>query len=140
MYVYVYRLLTFNSSNISPFVRADPHTLFPHMPKQTGLVIDPLFTLSAFSWKKSWMNYVTIDSCAKKYDSSKLTIFISEKFKKLFYFFTCILPDYVAHDITKDFFLNSHFENMTAGFLLRCQNLLRYFTPEMMHEKNYFNQ
>ena len=25
------------------------------------------------------------------------------------------------------------FENMTAGFLLRCQNILRYFTPEMMH-------
>mgnify|MGYP003991591151 CR=1 FL=1 len=22
---------------------------------------------------------------------------------------------------------------MTASFLLRCQNLLRYFTPEMMH-------
>ena len=27
----------------------------------------------------------------------------------------------------------SHFENMTAGFLQRCQNLLRHFTPEMMH-------
>ena len=29
--------------------------------------------------------------------------FISEKFRKQFYFFTCILPDYVAHDITKEF-------------------------------------
>ena len=35
------------------------------------------------------------------------------------------LPDYVGHQSLKDFFLNSHFENMTAGFLLRCQNTLR---------------
>ena len=34
-----------------------------------------------------------------------------------FYFFTCILPDYVAHDITKEFWKNSHFENMRAVFL-----------------------
>ena len=47
--------------------------------------------------------------------------------------FTYIFPDYVGHDITKEFGKNSHFENMTAGFLQRCQNLLRYFTPEMMH-------
>ena len=58
----------------------------------------------------------------KKYDLSKLKIFINEKFKNFFYFFTCILPYYVAHD--QRFFLNSHFEKMPAGFLLRCQNLL----------------
>ena len=39
----------------------------------------------------------------KKYDSSKSKKFINEKFKEIFYFFTCILPDYVAHDITKEF-------------------------------------
>ena len=50
----------------------------------------------------------------------------------MFYYFTYILPDYVAHEITKEFLKNSHFENMTASFLLRCQNILRYFTPEMM--------
>ena len=27
-------------------------------------------------------------------------IFINEMFKKIFYFFTCILPNYMAHDIT----------------------------------------
>ena len=44
-------------------------------------------------------------------------------------------------DINKEIFKNSHFENMTTGFLQRCQNLLRYFTPKMMHfrhEKNMF--
>ena len=30
----------------------------------------------------------------------------------------------VPHDITKDIWKNSHFENMTTGFLLRCQNSL----------------
>ena len=37
----------------------------------------------------------------KKYDSFKLKIFINEKFWKMFHFFTCILPDYVAHDVMK---------------------------------------
>ena len=43
------------------------------------------------------------------------------------------LPDYVAHDISKDFLKNGHFEIMTAGFLLRCQNLTLQITPKMMH-------
>ena len=51
----------------------------------------------------------------------------------MFYSFTCILPEYVAHEITQEFWKNSLLENMTASFLLRCQNLLWYFTPEMMH-------
>ena len=41
-------------------------------------------------------------------------------------FFTSILPDYVAHDITKEF-------EKKAGFLLRCQNLIHWNTPEIMH-------
>ena len=56
----------------------------------------------------------------------------NKKFKIWFDFFTCILPDNVAHDITKEFWRNSHFEKITAGFLLRCQNLLRRNTPEIM--------
>ena len=50
-----------------------------------------------------------------------------------FYFFTCILPDYVAHESLKEFWKNIYFENMRAGFHLRCQNSLRFVTPEMMH-------
>ena len=51
----------------------------------------------------------------------------------IFYFFTCILPNYMGYEITKEFWKNSHIENMTAGFLLRCQNLLRWICPKMMH-------
>ena len=47
--------------------------------------------------------------------------------------FTCILPDYMAHSISKEFWKNSHFKNMTAGFLRRCKNLLRWIAPKMMH-------
>ena len=52
----------------------------------------------------------------------------------IFIFLPEFLPDYMAHDITKQFWKNIHFENMTAGFLLRYENLLWYFTPEMRYE------
>ena len=42
------------------------------------------------------------------------------------WFFTTILPNYVVHESSKEFWKISHFENMTAGFLLRCQNSLRW--------------
>ena len=37
-----------------------------------------------------------------------------------FYFFACILPDYVAYERPKEFWKNSQFENMRTGFLVRC--------------------
>ena len=51
--------------------------------------------------------------------------FINEKFRYGVYFFTCILPGYMAQDISKEFLKNVHPENMTAGFLLMCLNSLR---------------
>jgi hypothetical protein len=39
----------------------------------------------------------------------------------------------MAHDIPKEFLKNRHFENITAGFLLRCQNLIWQIPPKMMH-------
>ena len=45
--------------------------------------------------------------------------FVSKKFRKLFYFFICILLDLVVHEITKKNWPNCHFENRTADFLLR---------------------
>ena len=36
--------------------------------------------------------------------------------------FTCILPE--GHKSPKEFWKNSHFENMRADFLRRCQNSL----------------
>jgi len=59
--------------------------------------------------------------------------FICKKFTKWFYFFNCILPNYVTHESQKEFWKNSHFENTRAGFLLSCQNSLRQNTPKMMH-------
>ena len=41
----------------------------------------------------------------------------NETFKKAFYFFTSILPDYVSHESLKEFWKNCHFENMRADFL-----------------------
>ena len=48
-------------------------------------------------------------------------------------FFTCISPDYMAHDISKEFWKNSHFENVTAVFLQRCQNSLRWEISLICH-------
>ena len=63
-----------------------------------------------------------------------IQFFVWLKVQKLFFIF---LPAFylIIWPLTSsmNFERNSHFENMTAGFLLRCQNLLRYFTPEMMH-------
>ena len=42
---------------------------------------------------------------------------ITEKFKKQFYLFTCILPDYVSHESSKDFWRKNHLGNMRACFL-----------------------
>ena len=50
-----------------------------------------------------------------------------------FYFLTCILPDYMAHNFPKEFWKNSHFENMTAVFLLRCLNSLRWEISLIYH-------
>jgi hypothetical protein len=44
-----------------------------------------------------------------------------------------------SHDISKEFRKNIHFKNMTAGFLLRCQNLLRQIPPKMMHFQAWKN-
>ena len=34
----------------------------------------------------------------------------------MFHLFTCILPNYVQHEIAKEFCKISHFLNITAGF------------------------
>ena len=46
----------------------------------------------------------------------------------------------MPHEITKEFKKNSHFENMTAGFLLRFQNSLRQNTSKMMHFQAWKNK
>ena len=56
-----------------------------------------------------------------KSDKSFINFFINEKFKKVFYFFIWILSNYVSHEIIKEFWKNSHFENVRADFLRRCK-------------------
>ena len=63
--------------------------------------------------------------------NSKFSMVYSSQ--KIFYFFTCILLDYLAHEITKEFWKNIHFENMTAAFLLRCQNWPRWEISLLCH-------
>ena len=55
------------------------------------------------------------------------SLFFSSKIsRKCFVFLIYILIDYLVHEISKEFWKHSHFENMRAGFLLRCQNWLRW--------------
>ena len=64
------------------------------------------------------LEIISLDSYSKRMSQKLCQLFINEKLKKMIYFFTCILPYYVTHEITKEFWKNSYFENMTAGFLL----------------------
>ena len=80
--------------------------------------------------------FIHLDSYSKRIRQKCCQFFIKEKLKKTFYFLTCILPNYVPHEITKEFWKSSHFWNVTACFLLRCQNSLRWSTPE----KNHFHE
>ena len=69
----------------------------------------------------------------------RIQIWIDFLFNKKFRFF---LPAFYLIVWLMTSPKNSHIENMTAVFLLRCKSLLQYFTPEIMHFqawKNYFN-
>ena len=72
------------------------------LPEKSGLLPMCLFTAVTY-------NAVNYRPVRKKYDSSKLNIFINKKFKKWFYFSICILPDYLPHESQKEFWKNSHF-------------------------------
>ena len=86
-----------------------------------------------FLYCYDYMGYLMYSLFTFKSHKSIFKNFINEKFRKWFYFFTCILPDYVPHESFKEFWKNSHFKNTRASFLLRCQNTLRQTTHEMMH-------
>ena len=59
----------------------------------------------------------------KKTDKTEFKNFISSKCRKPLNFFTCILPDFVFHDNSKEFWKNNHFENMRASFLKEVPKL-----------------
>ena len=104
-------------------------TLFTKIgPKFQALIILQLFSLKnamyyIFNWWGSWWKILKW-TYSKWIRQKCYKFFIKEKYEKPFYFLTCILPNYLTHEITKEFWKNSHFENMTADFLLRSQNWL----------------
>ena len=70
------------------------------------------------SWKSLLLlQNQKVNSDSKWKAQNYIQNFISKKFRKQFYFLTCILPDYVFHETGKEFWQNSYFENMRAGFL-----------------------
>ena len=58
-----------------------------------------------------------LKSDSKRKAQNYIQNFVSKKFREQFYFLTYILPDNVFHESIKEFWQNSHFENMRAGFL-----------------------
>jgi hypothetical protein len=58
-----------------------------------------------------------VKSDSKRKAQNYIQNFVSKKFREQFYFLTYILPDNVFHESIKEFWQNSHFENMRAGFL-----------------------
>ena len=89
-------------------------------------------TFNESTYCKSYHTHY-LDSYSKWIRQKFFKGFINEKFKKRFYFFTCILPDYVSHESPKEFWKNKYFENMRAVFLLRCQNPLRWEISLICH-------
>ena len=77
-----------------------------------------------FEWVEI-LGFTALDSYSKRIRQKCYQYFINKELKKTFHFLTCILPNYVPHEITKEVWKNSQFENITAGFLLSCQNSLR---------------
>ena len=48
-------------------------------------------------------------------------------------FSICLLTDYMSHESLKEFWKNTHFENMRAGFLCGVKIHFSKLTLEMMH-------
>ena len=95
----------------STYATALPVALYGHL---ASLYVCNQINVSAVLYKT--VSFLLKSDLLKTIQIS-IQFFFNKKFKNGFYFFTCILPDYVAHDITKEFWKNIHFENMRAVFL-----------------------
>ena len=91
--------------------------------------------ISGFSWKifqtfsPPWKIWVRYTPFRNERDNLFHYFSLMKSSKNCAYFFTCILPDFVTHESSKVFWKNSHFENIRAAFLQRCQNTLRQTIP-----------
>ena len=84
-------------------------------------------------FEKSSLIKQQLDSYSKWIRQKCYQFFINEKLKKYFVFYLHF-TQWNNQRILK----NSHFENMSAGFLLSCQNSLRWNTAEKMHYQEWF--
>ena len=115
--------------NTTCYVRADPLQIRTFSSALLSLRTQVEYLLLIFKQKSvfCWLSQsITDNLCTKDWAGKKVTILYSTqqwlKFQKLFNLLTCILLDYVAHEITKRILKNINFENMTAVFLLVGQN------------------
>ena len=97
--------------------------------------------------KWQWIKWLSVSHCEKQIpikdfkqslirnesDKIRFKNFIIIKEQETILFFICILPDYVSHESSKEFWRNSYFEHMRADFLGRSLNSLWQTSPEMMH-------
>ena len=70
-----------------------------------------------FGQKPTYSKEIVVKSDSKRKAQNYIQNIVSKKFREQFYFLTYILPDNVFHESIKEFWQNSHFENMRAGFL-----------------------
>ena len=109
---------------------------------QTTTWSDSFFLSFADTYKVRGHNggKTEINSDRKWIWQKHLQKFWNEKFRKQFYLFTCILPDYTGHESLKEFWKNSHFENMRAGFLKGVKTHFGKLVLKLCifrHEKNF---
>ena len=76
-----------------------------------------IYTHEVFSNTQVTQVPIYIKSDSKRKAQNYIQNIVSKKFREQFYFLTYILPDNVFHESIKEFWQNSHFENMRAGFL-----------------------
>ena len=77
-----------------------------------------------------WLNGIVLCIKKQKKVSSNFLLIKSSRNNFIFYLY---LSGYVFNESSKEFWKNSNFEKMRAGFLWRCQNSLRQNSPEIMH-------
>ena len=76
----------------------------------------------------------TIDQCAKNMTKVNWKFSLMKSSKKHFIFLPAFyLIMWLMISVTKEFKKNSHLENTTAGFLLKCQTSLRYEISLIYH-------
>ena len=84
-----------------------------HLAKITRVPMNFICPCPLFDLLKAWKVLFELKCGNLKSTQNWKNFLFNKKFGNCLYFFTCIWPDYIAHDMTKEFWKNSFFENMT---------------------------